>query len=68
MLTGLLILNKAFIFKDVNLGYSENWENFHDSLRECIFPAKIYLLKDNIRNTRKRRQICSKLRIKTPER
>ena len=44
MLTGLLILNKAFIFKDVNLGYSENWENFHDSLRECIFPAKIYLL------------------------
>ena len=45
MLTGLLILNKAFIFKDViNPGYSENWENFHDSLRECIFPAKIYLL------------------------
>ena len=68
MLTGLLILNKAFIFKDVNPGHSENRENFHDSLRECIFSAKIYLFKVNIRNTRKRRQICSKLRIKTPAR
>ena len=30
--------------------------------------AKIYLLKVNNRNTRKRNEICSKLTIKTPER
>ena len=32
------------------------------------FPVNIYLLKANNRNTRKRRKICSKLTIKTPER
>ena len=31
------------------------------------FPANIYLLKVNNRNTRKRCEICSKLTIKTPE-
>ena len=31
------------------------------------FPANIYLFKVNNRNTRKRREICSKLTIKTPE-
>ena len=31
-------------------------------------PAGIYLLKVNNRNTRARREICSKLTIKTPER
>ena len=29
------------------------------------YPANIYLLKVNSRNTRKRREICSKLTIKT---
>ena len=32
------------------------------------FPAGIYLLKINNKNTRTRREICSKLTIKTPER
>ena len=32
------------------------------------FPAGIYLLKVNNRNTRTRCEICSKLTIKTPER
>ena len=31
-------------------------------------PANIYLLKVKNRNTRKRREICSKLTIKTPQR
>ena len=34
----------------------------------CAFPAGIYLLKVNNRNTRTRCEICSKLTIKTPER
>ena len=33
-----------------------------------IFPAGIYLLKVNNRNTRTRSEICSKLAIKTQER
>ena len=32
------------------------------------FPANIYSLKANNRNTRKRCEICFKLTIKTPER
>ena len=32
------------------------------------YPAGIYLLKVNNRNTRTRCEICSKLTIKTPER
>ena len=32
------------------------------------YPAGIYLLKVNNRNTRTRREICSKLTLKTPER
>ena len=31
------------------------------------YPASIYLLKVNNRNTRKRYKLCSKLTIKTPE-
>ena len=34
----------------------------------CVFLAYIYLFKVNIRNTRKRCEICSKLIIKTSER
>ena len=33
-----------------------------------IFPAGIYLLNVNNRNTRTKCEICSKLTIKTPER
>ena len=33
-----------------------------------FYPVGIYLLKVNNRNTRTRREICSKLTIKTPER
>ena len=33
-----------------------------------IIPANIYLLKVNIRNTRKTCEICSKLTMKKPER
>ena len=33
-----------------------------------VYPANIYLLKVNNRNTRKRCEICSKLTMKTPER
>ena len=34
---------------------------------EFLYPAGIYLLKVNIRNTRIRCEICSKLTIKTPK-
>ena len=40
----------------------------HKMLRIFIYPAGIYLLKINNRNTRKRCEICSKLIMKTPER
>ena len=36
--------------------------------RQKLFPAGIYLLKVNDRNTRTRCEICSKLTIKIPER
>ena len=34
----------------------------------CSYPAGIYLLKVNIRNTRTKCEICTKLTIKIPER
>ena len=37
-------------------------------LSDIIYPASIYLLKVNNRNTRTWCEICSKLTIKTPER
>ena len=40
------------------------WKTFFNYL----YPAGIYLLKVNNRNTRTRKQICSKLTIKTKER
>ena len=33
-----------------------------------LYPAGIYLLKGNNRNTRTRCEICSKLAVQTPER
>ena len=39
-----------------------------DQIRHIFtYPAKIYLLKINNRNTRKKCEICSKFTIKTPE-
>ena len=38
------------------------------SHRVCNYPAGIYLLKVNNKNTRTRFEICSKLTMKTPER
>ena len=37
------------------------------SYQNTIFPAGIYLLKVNNRNTRTSCEVCSKLTIKTPE-
>ena len=38
------------------------------ALKKVLFPANLYLLKVNNRNTRERCEIPSKLTIKTPER
>ena len=40
---------------------------FFLSGKQTIFPTNIYLFKVNIKNTRKRCEICSKFIIKTPE-
>ena len=42
---------------------------FTSILREQFgaYPAGIYLFKSDNRNTRKMREICSKLTVKTPE-
>ena len=42
------------------------WE-FSEKRTRRFFPVGIYLLKVNNRNTRARREICSKLTIKTSE-
>ena len=43
-------------------------ENSNLHIRICKYPAGIYLLKVNNRNTKTRSEICSKLTIKIPER
>ena len=54
-----------------------NIGNFFTKITFCVsiffseimfLPANIYLLKVNNRNTRKRCEICSRLKLKTPER
>ena len=40
----------------------------HIQAKPALFPVCIYLLKVNNRNTQTRSEICSKLKIKTPER
>ena len=40
---------------------------FKNTLGLSLFPAGIYLLKVNNRNTRTKCEICSNLTIKTPE-
>ena len=42
-------------------------DNNHNTAISKMIPADIYLLKVNNRNTRKRREIYSKLKIKTPD-
>ena len=42
--------------------------SFSSLFEICFYPAGIYLLKVNNRNTRTRCEICSKLTIKIPER
>ena len=46
----------------------KNFVRISDFKEIWSFPDGIYLLKVNNRNTRTRCEICSKLRIKTPER
>ena len=42
-------------------------DNKHNTAISKMIPANIYLLKVNNRNTRTRREVCSKLKIKTPD-
>ena len=42
-------------------------DNNHNTAISKMIPANIYLLKVNNRNTRTRREVCSKLKIKTPD-
>ena len=44
----------------------DQWKLFNTEITQ--FPARIYLLKVNDKNTRASCEICSKLTIKTPER
>ena len=57
-----------FIFKQLEKYQNEYYPYNINLILFCrrIFPANIYLLKVNNRNTRKRCEICSKLTIKTP--
>ena len=57
-----------FIFKQLEKYQNEYYPYNINLIRFCrrTFPANIYLLKVNNRNTRKRCEICSKLTIKTP--
>ena len=42
-------------------------DNNHNTAISKMIPANIYLLKVNNRNTRTRREINSKVKIKTPD-
>ena len=68
-------LSFCLFYYCMNFWYSLRWmrQQFSFSfvfLMEKLsdYTAGIYLLKVNNRNTKKRREICSKLTIKTPER
>ena len=63
-------LLKVYAYEDIQeelrkLGQME--KKIWVSCGRCVIPAGIYLLKVNHRNTRTRREISSKLTIKTPE-
>ena len=51
-----------------NTSFSFLYKNKLSLDAAIVFPAGIYLLIVNNRNTRTRCEICSKLTIKTPER
>ena len=72
---GTLAINELKIFirrsGTVTPALSEKSPNIEFSLVRILpysDPAGFYSLKENNRNTRSRCEICSKLRIKTPER
>ena len=57
-------LNHSYtIIKDLSEMINKRWSEL-----SCNYPADIYLLKVNNRNTRTRCETSSKLTIKTPER
>ena len=62
-LTGLVSCLKRFHRNHLEPLYLKIWAKIFVS----YIIAKIYLLKFNNRNTRKRREVCSKLTIKTSE-
>ena len=51
-----------------NAGLNDTYPDSGDESDMRTYPANIYLLKVNSRNVRKRCQIFSKLKVKTPER
>ena len=58
----LIRTEKVLIFAETQFGVTTC------SLERDHYPANIYLFKVNTRNTRKTCEICSKLKIGTPER
>ena len=63
-------LLKVYAYEDIQeelrrLGQME--KKIWVSYRSCVNPTGSYMFKVNNRNTRTRREICSKLTIKTPE-
>ena len=69
---------RKFIFKEIFDVHPYGFKNTHEILFSKFhvlmlieqfqtFPASKYMFKVNNRNTRRRREICSKLIIKTPE-
>ena len=52
----------------IQYGVNTCYHRYVRSKEQAENPAGIYLLKVNNRNTRTRREICSKLTIKKPER
>ena len=59
----------SFNLRPVSTGLKTfDWVLITPMCNSKTFPADIYLLKVNSRNTRTRYEICSELTIKTPER
>ena len=62
----ITFMNKAVMTSKV---FKSEWSQKVSLVKHLrLYPASIYLLKVNNRNTRTRCEICSKLTIKTPER
>ena len=58
----IICFNVGLRWRNCSARWNVDWESKYN------FPAGIYLLKVNNKNTRTRCEICSKLTIKTPER